>query len=36
MSFLDEERRSLGERLRQEYVGSFEELINAVFGYADI
>ena len=35
--FLDEERRELGERwYRQEYDCSFEEVIDAVFAYADI
>jgi hypothetical protein len=36
-SFLDEERRSLGERwFRQEYLCSFEDVIDAVFSYVDI
>jgi phage terminase large subunit-like protein len=36
-SFLDEERRSLGERwFRQEYLCSFEDMIGAVFSHADI
>jgi hypothetical protein len=36
-SFLEEERRALGERwFKQEYLCSFEEVIDAVFAYADI
>jgi hypothetical protein len=36
-AFLEEEKRSLGERFyRQEYFGSFEEVIDAVFVEADI
>jgi len=36
-SFLEEERRSLGERwFRQEYLCSFEEAVGAVFNAADI
>ena len=36
-AFLAEERRALGERwFRQEYLCSFEEVIDAVFAYADI
>jgi hypothetical protein len=35
--FLAEERRALGERFyRQEYLTSFEDVIDAVFSYADI
>jgi hypothetical protein len=35
--FLEEERRALGERwFRQEYLCSFEDVIDAVFSYADI
>lgn len=35
--FLAEERRALGERwFRQEYLCSFEDVIDAVFSYADI
>jgi hypothetical protein len=35
--FLAEERRALGERwYRQEYLGSFEDTIDAVFSWADI
>jgi hypothetical protein len=36
-SFLEEERRSLGDRwFRQEYLCSFEDVIDAVFSSADI
>jgi Terminase large subunit, T4likevirus-type, N-terminal len=36
-SFLAEERRALGERyFRQEYLTSFEDVVDAVFSYADI
>jgi phage terminase large subunit-like protein len=36
-SFLAEERRALGERwFRQEYLCSFEDVVDAVFAYADI
>ena len=35
--FLNEERRALGERwYRQEYLCSFEDVIDAVFAYSDI
>jgi terminase large subunit-like protein len=35
--FLEEERRALGERwYRQEYLVSFEDVVDAVFAYADI
>jgi len=35
--FLEEERRSLGDRwYRQEYLVSFEDVVDAVFSYADI
>jgi hypothetical protein len=35
--FLAEEQRALGERwFRQEYLCSFEDVIDAVFAYADI
>jgi hypothetical protein len=35
--FLAEERRALGERwFRQEYLCSFEDVVDAVFAYADI
>jgi hypothetical protein len=37
VEFLAEERRSLGDRwYRQEYLVSFEDVIDAVFAYADI
>jgi hypothetical protein len=36
-TFLDEERRSMGQRwFRQEYLCSFEEVVDAVFSSADI
>src|SRR5262249_20755331 len=36
-SFMEEERRSMGERwFRQEYLCSFEEAVDAVFSSADI
>jgi Terminase large subunit, T4likevirus-type, N-terminal len=36
-AFLEEERRALGERwYRQEYECSFEDVVDAVFAYADI
>ena len=35
--FLEQERRSLGERwFRQEYMCSFEDVVDAVFSYDDI